>query len=346
MQFASLSFFVLLAFAAGLYFLLPQRWRWIGLLGSSYLFYMSSGAEYIIVLICITLICYFIARRIGDENNRTKKRLYLISGLIVLVCIVFAFKYVDFFAGIINIGLLQFDIKIPLLNILAPIGLSFYTLQLISYLVDVYVGTVEPEKHLGIFALYISFFPQILAGPIARSKQLIDQFYQKHRFNEQNVVFGLRLILWGIFQKVVIADRLALLVNQVYNSPSDHQGMTIVIVTYFFWFQIYCDFAGYTNIALGAAKVFGIDLVQNFDRPYISKDFNEFWNRWHISLSNWLRDYIFFPVTRILRRRWPKSNIVTNLLLPPLLTMLISGLWHGAGWNFVLWGTCEPTTHR
>jgi alginate O-acetyltransferase complex protein AlgI len=338
--FTSLAFFLFFTFAVGCYFLLSEKWRWVGLLIISYLFYMSWGAEYLIVLVSATLICYFMACRIGEETNPAKKRMYLFSSLAILASILFSFKYINMFASTINTGadLLHIDFKIPWLNIIAPIGLSFYSLQLISYMVDVYKGAVEPERHLGIFALYVSFFPQILAGPIARAKQLMPQIRQNHRFNEQQVVSGLSLVLWGVFQKVVIADRLALLVNQVYDSPSEYQGLTILVATYFFWFQIYCDFAGYTSIARGVARVFGFDLVKNFNRPYLSKDFNEFWNRWHISLSNWLRDYIFFPIMRVFRRRWPKGNIITNLLLPSLLTLLISGLWHGSGWNFVVWG--------
>jgi D-alanyl-lipoteichoic acid acyltransferase DltB (MBOAT superfamily) len=215
--------------------------------------------------------------------------------------------------------------------VLLPVGISFYTFQTLSYTVDVYRGERHAERHLGIFALYVSFFPQLVAGPIERSTRLLPQFHNHVRFDYDRVTSGLRLMLWGFFKKVVIADNVALAVNAVYNDPTRHEGLPLILATILFAFQIYCDFAGYSDIAIGGARILGFDLMTNFRRPYHARSIGEFWHRWHISLSTWFRDYLYIPLggNRVGRNRW-----LVNLFL----TFLISGLWHGASWTFVVWG--------
>jgi D-alanyl-lipoteichoic acid acyltransferase DltB (MBOAT superfamily) len=220
---------------------------------------------------------------------------------------------------------------IPEFRIILPIGISFYTFQTLSYTIDVYRGKKEAERHLGVFALYVAFFPQLVAGPIERSTRLLPQFFRKYYFDYRRVTDGLQLMLWGFFKKLVIADRLAVYVNQVYNNPADYHGVPLILATYFFTFQIYCDFSGYSDIAIGAAQVMGYNLMENFKRPYFSKSITEFWRRWHISLSSWFRDYLYIPLggNRVHKWRW-YYNIIAVFLL--------SGLWHGANWTFVVWG--------
>lgn len=223
-------------------------------------------------------------------------------------------------------------------SILFPVGLSFYTLQNISYLVDISVGLIQPERNIGIFAAFLAFFPKITAGPVERGKNLIPQLRAPENFNSQNIWDGLKLVLTGLFFKFVIADRLALITNEVFSKPGGYQGLTVFITLIFLSFQIYLDFAGYTNIAIGTARLLGINLTENFKQPYLSVDIVEFWNRWHISFSSWLRDYIFFPLRYKLLRNKPFNSDLPALLIPPVLTMVISGLWHGTGLTFLIWG--------
>lgn len=247
--------------------------------------------------------------------------------------ILFIFKYFNFFTESLAhiFDFIDVDVWIPQYNLLLPMGISFYTFQTLSYTIDVYRGTIKPEKHFGIFALYVTFFPQLVAGPIERSDRLLPQFYQEHKFNYENVTNGLKRMTWGFFKKIVIADRIAVMVNTVYNNPTNYQGLPLVIATLAFGVQIYCDFSGYSDIAIGAAKVMGFDLMENFKRPYFSKSISEFWRRWHISLSSWFKDYLYIPLGG---NRVKVSRAYFNLFF----TFLISGLWHGASWTFVLWG--------
>ena len=219
----------------------------------------------------------------------------------------------------------------PFFDVLLPVGISFYTFQTLSYTIDIYRGERAPERHLGIFALYVSFFPQLVAGPIERSSRLIPQFYNNISFDYDRVTEGLKIMLWGFFKKLVIADRLANYVDAVYNNQLEHSGLTLFVATIFFAFQIYCDFSGYSDIAIGGAKVLGYDLMENFRRPYFARSISEFWHRWHISLSTWFRDYLYIPLggNRVVKWRW-----YYNLFI----TFVISGLWHGANWTFVVWG--------
>lgn len=293
---------------------------------------MSWKAEYVVLIIISTLVDYLVARKMPLVNSRTKKFL-LSTSIIVNLGLLFAFKYLNFFNDSLRNLLMNFSINFtPLeLNVLLPVGISFYTFQTLSYTIDVYKGKIKPENHLGIFAVYVSFFPQLVAGPIERAKNLIPQFKKKFDFDWQRTVSGLRLILWGMFKKVVIADRAAVIVNLVFNNVSQYSGTELLIATILFAFQIYCDFSGYSDIAIGSARIMGYDLMTNFKRPYFAKSIPDFWARWHISLSTWFKDYVYIPLggNRVKVKRW---------LLNIMIVFLVSGLWHGANWTFVVWG--------
>ncbi|MFC1712620.1 MBOAT family O-acyltransferase [Candidatus Poribacteria bacterium] len=303
------------------------------MLAASYYFYMCWKMEYILLILAATLVNYLCGLQMGRTSDRSKRKKYLVLSLVTSLGLLFAFKYFNFFNESARHVFSRFSIiyHIPMLKILLPVGISFYTFQALSYTIDVYRGHKEPERHVGIFALYVAFFPQLVAGPIERSTNLIPQFRRHNKFDYQNLREGLTLILWGMFKKVVIADRLALYVDRVYNNAPDYQGAPLIIATYFFAFQIYCDFSGYSDIARGTARTMGYNLMNNFDRPYFAKSIPEFWRRWHISLSTWFRDYLYIPLggNRCSRARW-HLNI--------LVVFIISGLWHGANWTFVIWG--------
>ena len=254
----------------------------------------------------------------------------LVSNIIINLFILFMFKYFNFTSQLISdiAGLFMFSV-IPLrFNHLLPIGISFYTFQALSYSIDVYMGKAEPVKHFGKYALFVSFFPTLLAGPIQRITRLFTQLEEAKRPDAENIKYGLSLILWGLFKKIVIADRLSVLVNTVYNKPTDYNGMEILIATIFFTFQIYCDFSGYSDMAIGSAQVLGFDLLENFNHPYLAKSVTEFWKRWHISLTSWFRDYLYIPLGG--NRRHHLINI--------LIVFGVSGLWHGASLTFIIWG--------
>jgi D-alanyl-lipoteichoic acid acyltransferase DltB (MBOAT superfamily) len=317
----------------GLYFTIPYRCRWMMLLAASYYFYMCWKVMYIFLIIGSTLICYFTGLKMSKRPDQKGKKAYLWLCLISNLGILFFFKYFNFFSQSAMELFQAWNIfyEAPLFDVLLPVGISFYTFQALSYIIDVYNGRTQAERHLGIFALYVAFWPQLVAGPIERTHHLLPQFRQPYSFDYLRVTNGLRLMLWGLFKKVVIADHLATYVNRVYNHPTDFQGFPLIIATVFFAVQIYCDFSGYTDIARGAARVLGYDLMENFNRPYFAKSVREFWQRWHISLSTWFRDYVYIPLggSRVLKWRW-YYNI--------FLTFLLSGLWHGANWTFVVWG--------
>ena len=294
---------------------------------------MCWKAEYLLLILVSTLVDYFAAIQMSKQTLPTKRKIYLILSLFVNLGLLFGFKYFNFFNDSLRTIFDNFNIfyDVPTFKVLLPVGISFYTFQTLSYTIDVYRKKRQPEKHLGIFALYVAFFPQLVAGPIERSTRLLPQLVQKYNFDYDRVTNGLKLMLWGFFKKIVIADRVAVIVNQVYNNPSDAAGLPLLIGTYLFAFQIYCDFSGYSDIAIGAAQVFGINLMKNFRRPYFAKSIREFWQRWHISLSTWFRDYLYQSLggSRTTRWRW-YYNI--------MIVFLISGLWHGGNWTFVIWG--------
>ncbi len=334
MLFNSYHFLIFFPLVVAFYFSMPHKYRWVLLLAASYYFYMAWRAEYIFLIIFSTLIDYYAAIFMEKQTDKSKRKKFLILSLFSNLGLLFTFKYFNFFSTSISETFNYFNIfyESPTFKLLLPVGISFYTFQTLSYTIDVYRGQKKAEKHLGYFAVFVSFFPQLVAGPIERSTNLLPQFFEKHEFDYQRVTDGLKLMMWGFFKKVVIADRLAILVNQVYNNATEYEGFPLILATYFFTFQVYCDFSGYSDIAIGAAQVMGFDLMENFRRPFHAKSVDEFWKRWHISLSTWFRDYVYIPLggNRVVKWRW-----YVNLFL----TFLVSGLWHGANWTFVIWGS-------
>jgi alginate O-acetyltransferase complex protein AlgI len=333
MLFNSLHFLVFFPIVVAIYFSLKARYRWIFLLLCSYYFYMCWNPKYIVLILFSTMIDYIAGLQMEKQTKPRIRQLFLIASLCSNLGLLFLFKYYTFFSQSVLAMFNQFNIFVdfPAFDFLLPVGISFYTFQTLSYTIDVYRGKKRAERHLGIFALYVAFFPQLVAGPIERSTRLLPQLFEKKRFDYQRVSDGLKLMLWGFFKKVVIADRLAVMVNSVYNSAHDFTGIPLIVATYFFAFQIYCDFSGYSDIAIGAAQVMGYDLMDNFKRPYFSKNISEFWKRWHISLSSWFKDYLYVSLggNRVAKWRW-YSNL--------MIVFLVSGLWHGADWTFVIWG--------
>lgn len=333
MVFNSIEYLFFLPIVLVLFFIVPQKIKWIVLLIASYYFYMSWNPKYIILLLFFTIFNYYIALRIDKNNEKTKRKRLLIISVVTNLSMLFIFKYLNFFVENVNILLNALNIqnKRHIINIILPMGISFYTFQTLSYVIDVYNKKINAEKNIGIFALYVSFFPQLVAGPIERSSSLLPQFYKKHKFDYDNVTNGLKIMAWGFFKKIVIADRIAVMVNVVYNNPQKYTGLPLILATFAFGIQIYCDFSGYSDIAIGTAKIMGFNLMQNFNRPYFSKSISEFWRRWHISLSSWLRDYVYIPLGG---SRVSKNRTYLNLFI----TFLISGIWHGANWTFISWG--------
>jgi len=330
--FNSLQFLIFFPIVASIHFVLPYRWRWLWLLVASCVFYMAFIPVYILVLFILIVIDYTAALLIERAEGRAR-RVYLLVSIVATCAVLFVFKYFNFFnANLARLAeLLHWNYKPETLGLILPIGLSFHTFQSLNYVIEVYRRHFKAERRFGIYALYVMFFPQLVAGPIERAKHLLPQFDERHDFDYTRVTQGLKLMLWGMFQKVVIADRLALAVNQVYGNLSEHQGPALVIATVFFAFQIYCDFAGYSDIAIGAAQVLGFRLMQNFRRPYLAESIADFWHRWHISLSTWFRDYVYISLggSRVSAWGWHVNIMVTFLL---------SGLWHGANWTFLVWG--------
>lgn len=332
MLFNSPHFILFFVVVTTLYFLSNVFWRQILLLIASCYFYMCFVPEYILILLGTILIDYIAGIYIAKSNEKYKKWLLALS-LIANVGILVYFKYFNFLneslSGILNI----FKISNPInsLSILLPIGLSFHTFQAMSYTIEVYRGNQKPEKNFIVYALYVMYYPQLVAGPIERPQNILHQFNINHSFDYNRITSGLRLMAWGLFKKVVIADRLSIMVDNIYNDVHSHKGVPLILSTIFFAFQIYCDFSGYSDIAIGASRVMGIKLMDNFNRPYASKSVQEFWTRWHISLSTWFRDYVYIPLGG---SRNGQINTYMNLFL----VFLISGLWHGANWTYVVWG--------
>ncbi len=329
MLFNSFTFIVFFIAVSALYFVLPHKIRWILLLAASCIFYMAWNPK-LIILILITIFINYTAALYIYKYKKQKGKKILILTLFIDFGLLFIFKYLGFMNDTL-LALFGDNWPIKTLNIILPMGISFYTFQAASYTIDVYRGTIKPERHFGIFALFVMFFPQLVAGPIERSENLLPQFYEKHKFDFERIISGLRIMMWGFFKKIVIADRAATAVNAIYNSAQSYSGLYLVIATVLFAFQIYCDFSGYSDIAKGCARVLGFRLMDNFKNPYLSGSIKEFWRRWHISLSTWFMDYIYIPLGG---NRAGKLKKYRNLIV----TFLISGLWHGANWTFVLWG--------
>ena len=293
MLFNSLEYLIFFPIVVALYYAINHKWRWLLLLAASYFFYMSWKAEYVILIMASTIVDYYAGLQMGKAGSRKKKKPYLVLSIIVNLGILAGFKYFNFFSENMNVLLGDLNIfqRIPELKVLLPVGISFYTFQTLSYSIDVYRGITRPEKHLGRFALYVSYFPQLVAGPIERSYNLLPQLKEQKAFNPQNLISGSKLMLWGFFKKIVIADRIGIYVTSIYANPGEHTGLPVILATTLFAFQLYCDFSAYTDIARGTARLMGIDLMKNFNRPMISRSLTDFWNRWHISLTTWFRDY-------------------------------------------------------
>ncbi len=337
LAFNSFAFLVFFSLVLALYFAAPSPRRWIVLLPASLYFYASWNPPFVFQLVAAIAITYFVALRIARSSHRTSRICWLSIGLGILSANLFIFKYYNFFNESVR-ALMQFlsmPYAVPSLSLLLPIGISFYTFQLLSYLIDVYRGTLAAERNLAVFALYVSFFPQLVAGPIERASNLLPQLYQSFEFDYARVRSGLLLMAWGLFKKVVVADRVAPFVLDAYKNPQDHDGVTMVIGTLFFAVQVYCDFSAYSDIAIGCAQTLGYTLMRNFNHPYFAVSIIDFWKRWHISLSTWLSDYIYTPLARgnFFGLKW-----YYTMLLSSFVTFLLSGLWHGAKWTFVLWG--------
>jgi alginate O-acetyltransferase complex protein AlgI len=333
MLFNTINFAIFLPIVIILYYSISHKYRWILLLTASYIFYMSWRVEYIFLIVISTLIDYFSGLMMEKRPDRKSRLPFLIISLISNLGILFFFKYYNFASDNINFitSAFNYDGNMPIMNFLLPVGISFYTFQTLSYSIDVYLGKQKAERHLGYFALYVSFFPQLVAGPIERFSRLTPQFKAKHKLTYDNLANGLRLILYGLFIKMVIADNLAVIVDKVYSSPESFSTINLLTGLFFYSFQIYSDFYGYSIIAIGSALIMGIKIIDNFKTPYLAKNIAEFWQRWHISLSTWFRDYLYFPLggNKSKKFRWVLNIIVV---------FIVSGIWHGANWTFLIWG--------
>lgn len=333
MTFNSIPFVYFFLIVTTAFFLTPHRFRWALLSIASCYFYMYWNPWLIWMILLTVSIDYFACLGMGSSTTPAQKMVKLVVSLSANLGILAVFKYSNFFVQTINdVGSLTgHSVGLSLPNLILPIGISFHTFQAMSYTIDVYRGKIPVERHYGHYLLYVLFYPQLVSGPIERASHFLPQLRQVQEFEYTRVVEGLELMLWGFFKKCAIADTLADYVNVVYGDPQAHQGFPLLLGTYFFAFQIYCDFSGYTDIAIGAARVMGFDLRLNFNRPYIATNLSDFWHRWHISLSTWFRDYLYIPLggNRVSTLRW-SVNI--------MMVFLLSGLWHGANWTYVVWG--------
>ena len=333
MLFNSFQYPVFFTIVFIIYWNLEHKFRWPMLLIASYYFYMSWNAKYVALILFTTAVSYAAALLIERaESVRFKKAVLSVSALLCLG-VLFVFKYFNFFFETLNAVFARFAIPLHVstLNLLLPVGISFYTFQTLSYVIDVYRGNCRAERHFGIYATFVSFFPQLVAGPVERASNLLPQIKESRTFDYDQAVYGLKLMAWGYFKKLAIADVVAIYVDKAYENLASCTGFDLAAAVFFFTLQIYCDFSGYSDIAIGTAKLMGIDLMKNFDSPYFSCSVREFWRRWHISLSTWFRDYVYIPLGG---SRCSKLRNYVNLLL----TFLVSGLWHGANWTFVFWG--------
>ncbi len=336
MLFNSVDYLIFFPVVVALYFALPVKWRWLLLLIASYFFYMWWKVEYVILIMVTTIIDYFVALKISSAATKQHKKRWLVLSVLVNLGMLAGFKYLNFLSGSMNWLFSELNVSqsFPILDVLLPVGISFYIFQSLSYTIDVYRGSVQPERHAGKFALYVSFFPQLVAGPIERSGNLLPQIHETHVFDQKRLVSGLKLMLFGFFKKLVIADRLGMFVSNVYDHPSMYHGLPVILATVLFAFQLYCDFSAYTDIARGSARVMGFDLMINFNRPMIARSLRDFWNRWHISLTTWFRDYLLYSLPYVKNKKIRMSLMYRNLII----TYLLMGLWHGAAWTFVIFG--------
>ncbi len=333
MLFNSADFIIFFVTVLFLYYALPYRLRWPMLLGASLIFYMAWKPSLVLLILFSAFVNFAASKKIYKARKRSSKKRFLILAMVINFGLLIIFKYLVFLSDLLMqlCGLLGADYPIGEFDIILPMGISFYTFQAAAYTIDVYRGDIRPLKSFFRFALFITFFPQLVAGPIERAKNLIRQLFSYHPFRIENISFGLKMMLIGFFKKVVIADRLAIVVDTIFNDPKSFGGISFIVGAFLFSIQIFCDFSGYSDIAIGAARTMGIRLIKNFDRPYFSKSIQEFWRRWHISLSAWFKDYVYIPLggSRVSGLRWA-YNI--------MITFLLSGLWHGANLTFLVWG--------
>jgi len=340
MVFNSIEFLIFLPIVVLLFYLLPHKWRWLMLLAASCVFYMWFVPKYILILLVTIVIDYsagVLMERYADQH-KLKKTFFVIS-IVSTLAVLLVFKYLNFLTANLDQLCASLGMETHLLtHIILPIGLSFHTFQSMSYVIEVYRGHQKAERHFGYYALYVMFFPQLVTGPIERPGNLLHQLHEKKEFHYENISKGMRLILFGFFVKMVVADHLGEYVDEVYGHLDEYNSWSVLGCMFFYSFQIYCDFFGYSTIALGSAKLMGFDLMDNFRSPYLSKNIAEFWHRWHISLSTWFRDYVYIPLggSRVKFGRWA-FNI--------LVVFVLSGIWHGADWTFLLWGFAHGLLH-
>ena len=337
MLFNSIAFLLFFPIVCLIYFCIPAsqvKVRNLLLLAASYYFYMNWQPAYALLLLTSTVVTYLAALGIDSFEEQGKKRLCLVSSLVLNLAILFLFKYYNFLASNVEYALQTsgLAIDLPAFEFLLPVGISFYTFQALGYSIDVYRGTTKVERDFPTYALFVSFFPQLVAGPIERSNNLLPQFKARHPFDYEQVMAGVRLMVWGYFMKLVVADRCGLYVDSIFNNVAMHNGGSYLVASLLFPFQIYGDFAGYSLIAIGVARILGFRLMENFRRPYFACTVGEFWHRWHISLSTWFKDYVYIPLGG---NRVGRMRNYFNLLV----TFIVSGIWHGANWTFFCWGT-------
>ena len=336
MVFNSLEFAIFIScFLPVFYFLRTKySYRDLVLLIGSYLFYMASYWQYASLILISTCVDFFVGKKIDASSSKKARKAYLVISLVVNLGVLGVFKYYNFFYESSAVALSYFGFTIPPLyhQLLLPVGISFYTFQTMSYTIDLYRGNIDRERSFIKFAVFVSFFPQLVAGPIVRAKDFLPQLHKKIKLDSQQIQRGVWLIFLGLFKKIIIADLLGyLVVDDVFENPSAYSSVDLLVSLYAYTFQIYCDFSGYSDIAIGIALMLGFKLPANFNRPYLAQSPSDFWKRWHISLSSWLRDYLYISLGGNRGKKW---FVMRNLVL----TMLLGGLWHGAAWNFVLWG--------
>lgn len=335
MLFSSLQFFIFLPIVFLVYHVIPTKIRYIWLLVSSYYFYMCWNPKYVLLLLCSTVVTYIAGLFLEsfDEQNKDIKKLTVFLCVFINLAILFFFKYYGFTANTIDkiFSLLHISTQVKKFDVILPVGISFYTFQALGYIVDVYRKDTKAEKNFFRYALFVSFFPQLVAGPIERSGNLLSQLRKPKKLTYDDFREGFYLLIYGYFIKLVIADRAGIFVDTVYNSVSSYDGVYFIVATIFFSLQIYCDFYGYSVIAKGCGKLMGINLMENFNAPYLSRSIAEFWRKWHISLSSWLRDYLYIPLGG-------NRKGVIRQCINLMIVFFISGLWHGAAWTFVIWG--------
>lgn len=336
MSYISIEYVILFVVTIALYYALPHKFRWILLLAASYTFYMFWKPSFIVLLLASTGVDYFAAIKMSQTSEKKKRRKFLYLSLLVNLGLLGFFKYFGMLDSAVSSLFASIGIQYGGTgwNILLPIGISFYTFQTLGYTIDVYRGTIKPEKHFGYFALYVSFFPQLVAGPIERAANLLPQLKKKFQFDYAQSVEGMMLICWGFFKKAIIADRLAVAIDSVFAHPENFSGIHLFVSGAVFLYQLYFDFSSYTDIARGTAKILGVELMENFKRPFAARTISDLWSRWHISLTSWFASYVSVP----LYKKFRSLNKKAAYILSTIITLSICGLWHGADWSFIVWG--------